>query len=274
MQVTSRWRLVCGLLVLSLTQAALAQEAVLEVNSGGATQQWTRAALLAQASEIRIEQDVTYRRAMTYRAIALNKLLPQAEQYGTVQFVAADGFVANIAGKDLAGAGQAYLAIETPELAWPAIDPDHPQKKSSAGPYYLVWVNPKAGNISSEQWPYQVAKISVVRALSERFPQIRPAALPRASYPAALRGMSAYIKHCSVCHQMNGGGDAAIGPDLNQPYSPTAYFQEAFLKKLIRQPQSVRSWKSAQMPGFDSASLSDRELNDLLIYMRHMAKSR
>ncbi|MBI3713886.1 MAG: cytochrome c [Burkholderiales bacterium] len=253
-------------------QTAIAQVAVLEVNNGAATLQWTRAALLTQTTEIRIEQDVTYRRAMTYRAIALNKLLPHAEQYGTVQFVAADGFVANIAGKDLAGAGQAYLAIETPEQAWPAIDTDHPQKKLSAGPYYLVWGNPKAGKIGSEQWPYQVVKINVVRALSERFPQIRPAALPRASYPAALRGMAMYTKHCSVCHQMNGGGDAAIGPDLNLPYSPSDYFQEAFLKKLIRQPQSVRSWKNAQMPGFDRAALSDQELGDLIIYLRHMAK--
>lgn len=260
--------LVWCLLVLSLTRVASAQEPVLEVNNGSSSQQWTRAALLARATEIEIEYDVSYRRPMRYRAIAMDQLLPHAERYAAVQIVALDGFVAHIAGKDLAGPGKAYLAIETPEQTWPAID----SGKASAGPFYLVWLRAKEGKISSEQWPYQVAKISVVRELSERYPQIRPAALPRASYAAALRGMAVYMKHCSVCHQIKGGGDAAIGPDLNQRYSPTSYFQEKFLKKLIRQPQSVRSWKSAQMPGFDRETLSDKELDDLLAYLRHMAR--
>ena len=67
---------------------------------------------------------------------------------------------------------------------------------------------------------------------------------------------------------------AAVGPDLNKPYSPTEYFQASFLTKLIRDPASVRDWGQRTMPGFSPSVLSDEKVEDLLAYLRHMAEQR
>lgn len=268
-----------GLLALSLWMVslhALAQnsEPSLEIKQGIQSQNWSRSALLAQAQTIDIQYDSAYKRPMRYQAVALSKLMPDLAKYESIQFVASDGFVANIPGKDVAGKGQAFLAIETEQQAWPAVDPNNPQKTASAGPFYLVWLNPKAGHISNEQWPYQVVKISVEQPLTQRFPQIVPKPLPALTYTQAMSGMQVFVKNCAVCHTLNGGGDAAIGPDLNQPYSPSDYFQEKFLRKLIRQPSSVRAWRTSLMPGFDEKAISAAQLDDLLVYFKHMAHSK
>lgn len=246
-------------------------EPTLEVRQGGQTQTWSRSALLAKAQTIIVHHDSAYKRTMRYQAIPMSSLMPEAAKYEAIQFVANDGFVANITGKDVAGKGQAYLAIESEQESWPPIDANNPQKTASAGPFYLVWLSPEAGKITSEQWPYQVAKISVELPLTERYPQLVPKSKPATSYVQALKGMQVFVKNCAVCHQLNGGGDAEIGPDLNQPYSPTAYFQEKFLRKLIRQPSSVRVWKTSLMPAFDEKTISPAQLDDLLVYLKHMA---
>jgi mono/diheme cytochrome c family protein len=253
---------------------AAAQEPVLEVKNGYQIQRWTRSALLAQAKDINIAKDSAYKRSMTYRAVPFAQLLPQADKYQSVQFVASDGFVANISGSDLAGKGQPYLAVEPADQSWPAVNPDNPVKTASAGPFYLVWLTPDAGNISNEQWPYQVAKISVEAPLPQRYPQIIPVVSAGGNDQQALRGMHIYIKNCAVCHTMNGGGDAAVGPDLNLPFNPTEYFQEKFLRQLIRQPASVRSWKQSLMPGFDEKTISAADLDDLIVYFKKMKQTR
>ncbi|MFC0349408.1 c-type cytochrome [Undibacterium danionis] len=263
-----------GLMNILFLCAAMAQEPVLELKTGDKTQHWTRSELLARAKEIDIAKDSAYQRSMRYRAVSIAQLLPQAEKYSSVQFVASDGFVANISGSDLAGKGQAYLAIEPEDQRWPAINPDNPAKTVSAGPFYLVWLTPEAGKISGEQWPYQVAKISVEAPLPERYPQIIPLAGIGASHQQAIRGMHIYIKNCAVCHTMNGGGDATIGPDLNLPFNPTEYFQEKFLRQLIRQPASVRSWKQSLMPSFDEKTISAADLDDLISYFKRMRQIR
>ncbi|MBC3873283.1 c-type cytochrome [Undibacterium flavidum] len=278
------WRLRLGLGALltfslvGISMVSQAQEVVLEIKTGAQVAQWSREKLLTEAVDITILKDSAYQRTMQYRAVPFAKLMPNVGQYGSVQFVALDGFVANITGHDLAGAGQPYLAVETLEQAWPAVKPDNPAKTASAGPFYLVWLTPAAGKITNEQWPYQVAKISVELPLQQRHPQIIPAAesLPksRISYEQAMRGMQVYIKNCAVCHTMNGGGDAAIGPDLNLPFNPTEYLQEPFLRQLIRQPGAVRSWKQSLMPGFDEQTISKQELNDLVAYLKRMASQR
>jgi hypothetical protein len=49
---------------------------------------------------------------------------------------------------------------------------------------------------------------------------------------------------------------------------------EAFLRKLVRDPASVRNWEQRIMPGFAPSALSDAKLEDLLAYLRQMAKQR
>jgi mono/diheme cytochrome c family protein len=216
---------------------------------------------------IDVPADVAYHQTTRYRALPVAALIPDLAKIGSVQFTANDGFVANIPGALLAGPGQAWLAIEPADSPWPALKPGG----QSAGPFYLVWLSPEKGGISQEQWPYQIAKIAAAAPLETRYPQLLPDA---GANNAARRGMQVYAANCATCHQINGGGDAAIGPDLNRPYSPTEYFQEAYFRMLIRNPASVRNWSQRLMPGFSNAVLSDAKLNDLIAYLRQMARQR
>ena len=70
---------------------------------------------------------------------------------------------------------------------------------------------------------------------------------------------------------MNGGGESMTGPDLNVPYNPTEYFRPEALRRIIRDPQALHRWPEGKMPAFDSKSLPDRELAELIAYLRHMA---
>ena len=86
-----------------------------------------------------------------------------------------------------------------------------------------------------------------------------------------VRGFATFTRNCMVCHTMNLGGDATIGPDLNVPYNPTEYLRADALRRLIRDPQSLRHWPATKMPPFSVATLSDRDYNDVLAYLQHMA---
>jgi len=277
-------RLQNGIIIASCTLAALftvisppsnAAEPVLEIHIDQQIKYLSRAALL-QLPEVRtvdIADDVSYHTKKQYRAVPFSMLLNarQLAQTETVQFTAADGFVANIPSTLLSSGAQPWLAIEPADKPWPPLKPGKP----SAGPFYLIWLAPGKAAVSPEQWPYQIAKISETIALEKRFPQIVPkASADTLTSDAALRGMHVYIANCATCHKINGAGDAAIGPDLNTPFSPTEYFQDAFLRKLIRDPSSVRNWPQRSMSGFTVANLSDAKLNDLLTYLRQMAKQR
>ncbi|MES2104253.1 MAG: c-type cytochrome [Pseudomonadota bacterium] len=256
--------------VASLSSLARAADAVLEVNSGGQSQKFTRDELLKHPGlrSVEIGNDATYHRAMRYQAIPVAALLPQVQKMNSVQFTALDGFVANIPGPLLASNAQAWLAIEPADRKWPVLKSGNP---ATAGPFYLVWLTPEKAGVSNEQWPYQIARIAESQALESRHPQLLPKTGPDS---AEQRGLKVFVTNCAVCHQINGGGDAAIGPDLNRPYNPTEYFQEAYLRKLIRDPASVRSWKQSAMPGFNDSVLLEADLNDLVLYLKQMAKQR
>ena len=43
------------------------------------------------------------------------------------------------------------------------------------------------------------------------------------------------------------------------------------LKKLVRDPKSVRDWSAGVMPAFDTARLNDAELDQIIAYLKHMA---
>jgi cytochrome c1 len=46
------------------------------------------------------------------------------------------------------------------------------------------------------------------------------------------------------------------------------------LHALIRDPRSVRSWPSLQMPGFAKEQMNDREIDQVIAYLAHMATRR
>lgn len=264
--------LFCGVVCATVTQGATATEPDLTVVAGGRMATYAPAALLAlpAATQVAISGDVAYKRDMSFRAIPVAALLAGVGPDETIRFVANDGFVANLPAAPLLARGNgavAYLAIEPPDAPWPPLKSD---ESATAGPFYLVWVHPELGGIHDEQWPYQIARIESVPPLVKRFPVLAPASGLSAQDPIR-HGFAAYEKHCSVCHTLNLGGDATIGPDLNVPYNPTEYLRVDALRRLIRDPQTLRRWPAAKMPKFPATTLSDRELTDLLAYLRHMA---
>jgi mono/diheme cytochrome c family protein len=258
-----------GLLAFScLALPVMAAQVTIDLGHG--LQTWTTAQLLARADArtISIPADVAFKRPMHYRAVPLRALLPGLSPGEHLQFVATDGFAAEI-DSDLLLDGhgaQAWLAIEDPARPWPEFGKDH----AHAGPFYVVWTNSQLAHVSSEQWPYQLSAIRTSKTVAERFPAI----FPDASLPATSdiqRGFVAFRRTCFACHTLNGQGDAKLGPDLNIPHNPTEYLRADLLRAFIRDPQSLRRWPQAKMHGLDTQALSDAELDDVLAYLRYMA---
>jgi mono/diheme cytochrome c family protein len=244
--------------------------AQLNLELGENSRTWQTAELLKhpQAQTISIPDDVSYKRTMSYRAVPLAALLTGIKPQDHLQAVALDGFAAEMAAAPLLDAqgAQAWLAIEDPAHPWPPLS----EGKPGAGPFYLVWTNPQAGKISPEQWPFQVASIKRLAPVAERFPALLPDPALSAQDPVN-KGFALFQKNCLACHRLNGAGDAQFGPDLNIPYNPTEYFGADFLKRYIRDPQSLRQWPQAKMPGFAAQVLPDADLQDLVGYLQHMA---
>lgn len=246
-----------------------ATEPNLTVTVAGRTTTYAPASLLGMpaATSVTIPNDVAYKREMSFRAVPAASLLGGVAPDDTLRFVASDGFVATIPAALLLarGGAVAYLAIEPDDAPWP---PLKPEGGASAGPFYLVWLNPERAHVTPEQWPYQIARIEDVPPLLKRYPMLAPAA---SAHDTVRRGYAVFEKNCSVCHTLNLGGDAIVGPDLNVPYNPTEYMRIDALRRLIRNPQALRRWPAAKMPAFEPRLLSDRDLTDLLAYLRHMA---
>jgi mono/diheme cytochrome c family protein len=256
-----------------LASLAGASEPALTVAVGGKSVTHTAGELAAQpdVATVTIPMDVAYGRGMTYRAIPVAALLPGVGPAASIRFTAGDGFAASLPAALLlakADSGaRAWLAIESRDAPWP---PLRAGDAASAGPFYLVWTQPERGRIVPEQWPYRIARIEEAAPLAVRFPAIAPAAGLAADSPVN-RGFAAFTRNCIVCHTINLGGDATIGPDLNVPFNPTEYLRLDALRRMIRDPQSLRRSPATRMPAFDTSVLSDRELNDLLAYLRYMA---
>jgi len=257
------------LTLLLLCTPAFAADLTPELPSGKRT--LSSAELLAnpQVREIEVPDDVSYHRTMHYRAVPLASLLSGVTPDAHLQAVALDGFAAELPAAALlqTQGARAWLAIEESTQPWPPLAAGKP----SAGPFYLVWTDPQASRISPEQWPFQVASLRYLPSVAERFPALLPDA---DAGNDVQQGFALFQKHCLACHRLNGAGDAQFGPDLNQPHSPTEYFADGYLKLYIRDPQSLRHWPQAKMPGFAKANLSDQELDQLVGYLKHMAQKR
>jgi mono/diheme cytochrome c family protein len=243
---------------------------VLAVTVGGATRQFASPELLARSDVATIEapHDVSYERAMTYRAVPLRALLSglQPEVTDTIEMRATDGFVVQLPAALIEGAAAPWLAIEDPAHPWPPL----PGKTTSAGPFYLVWVNPERAGISPEQWPYALARLTAVASPLQRWPAIAVDKSAPVKAPAR-RGQSAFITNCLTCHRLAGYGEATVGPDLLRPMPVTTYFTDAGLRALIRNPASVRSWPEQHMPSFDAAVIADSDIDAVIAYLRYLA---
>jgi mono/diheme cytochrome c family protein len=261
-------RLLTGLLFALCT--TLCQATTLTIDTGHGTRSLTTEQLLgrADARDLSVPDDVSYHRMMSYRAIPMKALLDGVASSAHLQFTALDGFTAEIPASlvlDAHGA-EAWLAVEPPDKSWPSLGDGKP----SAGPFYLVWLHPEAGHVGPEQWPYQVASIRVLANPADRFPAMRPASGLAPNDPVT-KGFAVFQRNCITCHTLNGQGDAKLGPDLNIPHSPTEYLRDDMLRTLVRNPQDMRHWPQARMPGFNRETLSDADLDNLVAYLKHMA---
>lgn len=270
-------RLSAVLCSFALVANAIAAEPVLDIVIGADSRHLAREALLARpdATTVAIAHDVSYGRAMGYRAVPLAALLagltPPADS--VLEAVAIDGFAAQLPLDLLTNTDPtkpvAWLAIEPADNAWPAL----PGKSESAGPFYVVWTGPVAGTIRSEQWPYQVAKLASQPSPAARWPELGvDPALP-ATDPVRA-GQALFVTQCLPCHTLNGAGTGTIGPELNRPMNPIEYLTCAGLRALIRDPRSVRTWPEQKMPGFAADQLSDREIDQVIDYLAHMKSRR
>lgn len=200
----------------------------------------------------------TYQGKVVFKAMPLINISKELPKTATLKFVASDGFSSLIPAETLFySKATPYLAIE--ESDWPK----SLRGGKTAGPFYLIWENAEAGQIKQEEWPYQITGLVIQQDAKVQYKAIYPDYLS----PKAQSGFEHFIKNCFVCHQLNQIGDAIIGPDLNQPMNPTDYFQAEALKKFIRNPRSVRQWKSMQMPTFDQETLSERDILALIQYL-------
>jgi mono/diheme cytochrome c family protein len=264
-------------LVMLATWPALpvyADDAMLALSTGGGARVLKAEDLLSRpdARTIEIPADVAYKRPMTFRAVPLLALLGNDldPAFDTLEATATDGFVAQIpldlVRKGASGGSVAWLAVEDATGPWPPL----PGKNFSAGPFYLVWADPQRSGVGTEQWPYQVAALTLAESPAHRWPQMAVADDVPAGAPSR-RGQEVFTAQCLPCHRMKGAGASDVGPDLGTPMNPTQYMTPTGLRALIRNPKAVRTWPAQQMPGFDLATLSDTDLDALIAYLGQMA---
>lgn len=250
--------------------AAAAAESSLTVVAGGRTAIYTTGGLLSlpAVTAVTVPSDPAYRTGMTYRAVPITVLLSGAAGDDTVRFLAGERLLATVPVAALLAQGAgAYLAIEPADASWPPLKTG---EAATAGPFHLIWLRSDKTAVAPELWPARISRIEEVQPLGKRFPMILPSPNVAATHPIRA-GFAAFQKHCMSCHMLNGGGHSSVGPDLNIPYNPTEYMRPEALRRLIRDPQSLRRWPEERMPSFDAKTLSDRDLAELLAYLRHMA---
>jgi mono/diheme cytochrome c family protein len=262
---------------LSLVPTGASAAPVLEITIGGETRQFDRDELLKRpdVASVDVANDVSYHKAMGYRAVPLAALLASftPPKDSVIEAVALDGFAAQLPLDLVINTDPtkpvAWLAIEPADNPWPPL----PGQTASAGPFYILWTGALAGTIRSEQWPYQVMKLTSQPSPAARWPELGvDPALP-ATDPVRA-GQTLFVTQCLPCHTINGAGGGTIGPELNRPMNPTEYFTHSGLHALIRDPKSVRSWPEQRMPGFTADQLSDREIDLVIGYLAHMATRR
>ena len=260
-----------ALLLVGLVEGAHA--ATLTVQANGETRQFSSTELLANPATKTIEvvQDASYHRAMRYQAIPLLALLNglPTDTTHTLEAHAIDGFASQIPmtliERGARGGAVPWIAIEDPAHPWPHLR----GKSSSAGPFYLVWEHPERSSVRSEQWPYAIASLTGSADPLQRWPQLSLDASVPANDPAR-RGQEVFIVQCLPCHRLRGAGAGEQGPDLGLPMPVTGYFTKAGLRALMRDPAAVRSWPRMQMPGFDTANLSDADIDAVIAYLGHV----
>jgi mono/diheme cytochrome c family protein len=254
-----------------------AQSPALTVSGRGTTVTYSLPTLLGRPDVRNVTvNDPVYRRTMTYRAVPMAVLIKETKATidDYVQARAIDDFSVAIPerllGTDV-GSVEAFLALEDPAAPWPPI-PGKPDKES-AGPFYIVWKLTPPATVSREYWAYRLAGLAVTDSPMKRWPALAVGPDVPANDPI-WTGLDRFVEMCFACHRFKGAGEGEQGPDLGQPMNPVDYLQLPALKKLIRNPASLRRWPDQKMPGFDEAALSNSDLDAIVAWLSYKARQR
>lgn len=266
-----------SVLAVGLALGAAARAQTLTLADRQSSRSYTARELLADPAtrEVTIS-DIVYRRPMTYRAIPTAELLERVEAGDDdyVQARAIDNFSIAIPARLLkaeSADAQAFVAIEPPGKPWPALPPD--KNRESAGPFYVVWRVGGAARISGEYWAYKLAALTVTDSPFKRWPGLRVDESVPAADPVR-RGLDRFVAVCMACHRFNGEGEGTQGPDLGSPMNPVDYFRPDALRKLLRDPASVRRWPGQKMPAFSEEALSDADIDAIVAWLAYKAQRR
>lgn len=216
---------------------------------------------------------------MSYQAVKLCDVLKSYElaSSDTVELISSDNFSAILPANIITNCSNntsiGFIAIEPENKPWPQLKYNNPDKNhpddGTAGPLAVIWVHPEKSYISNEYWAWKLVKIKIHHQQVDSM-YLRS---PNTKNKHVLNGYHSYISRCAGCHTINKTGKGVIGPDLNTPKNPTEYFEnDAQLKKFIRDPQSVRVKANDRMSGTNEEFLSNQDLDDLIIYLKYMAK--
>jgi mono/diheme cytochrome c family protein len=212
--------------------------------------------------------DPEYGKQKRYRGFALARVLDlafgpgwQGHDYTEMIFSALDGYASVSTLEKLNEPGGFIVFEDRDKPGWEPVG----RSQANPGPFYLVWTNPAQSTANEYPWPWQLAKLELVR-FKDRYPEVYPRGVGSAS--SVYSGFLTFKGRCMRCHAMNQQG-GKVGPDLNAPQSITEYRSPLMLKAFIRQPSQFRY---THMP--DHADLTDADLNNLLDYFRHMANQR
>ncbi len=221
---------------------------------------------------VTVDNDPAYpQQKMTYLAAPVSELFSGVnfDSDRIIEFKCLDGFSGPIDAKRLLknspDSSKAFIAFEVLNSPWPKLKPS---SEATAGPFYLIWDRPELSKIVTEEWPYQLKELNLRGKFDEHYPNLTP------KLEKFRRGFEVFRTNCLPCHKLNQQGHGTLGPDLNHPYSPTEYMGEIFLPMLIRDPQSLRKFPNSKMPAFSKKDLPDSDLNALIQYLSHMARTR
>jgi mono/diheme cytochrome c family protein len=192
----------------------------------------------------------------------------QWKEIDEVLFTCVDGYQP-VLPMDRFNRHQAYLVYRRlDQAAFKVQNRFQNEKDVPLGPCYLVWNNLRSDELRAEGangWPYQVVGIDLVN-FADRFPRLSP---PKDASDKAKKGFIAFRENCMACHTINGeGGNKA--PELNYPMSVTEYLSDAWIRKWLMDPRSVRY--NATMPAFDTHPDPDALVEDVLAYLKTMAQ--
>jgi hypothetical protein len=222
------------------------------------------------ARTITIPADVSYRRAMTYRAVPLIALIGDVGKLGftTIEARAKDGFVSQIpVSLIMQGVGR-LRRVDRDRRAEGAVAEPAGQA-SERGPFYLVWENPERSSVGSEQWPYALAGLTGVDDPVRRWPQLAVDLPCERRQGTSWAGIVHQELHSLPSPQRR--GRKRDRPDLGKPMNVMTYMTAVGLHALIRDPKSVRTWPEQQMLGF-GPEIPDAEIDALIAFLAYSAK--